>query len=174
MDEADTDQSSVTSRRVKRVLDRLRLNKFMVVVWGPGASDPAHAKREDIRCEIQTQFPNADVHFSEDERLRCLTRDTVPYLHQEEFLHASAAHLIFALDMSQGVGEEIARFSSYPWIAKKLIVLKHERFKGVASFAADIRAPLAVEWFSDKDYDSCHLAKTKCPKHIMGWLISRL
>jgi|ERR1041384_3042394 hypothetical protein len=164
----------LVARRVGRVLRRLKCRELMILVWGPGKRDPAYTKRKDIRRELQSQFPNAAVHFSEDERLRCLTRGKVLRLSQEELLQAMAADLIFVLDSSKGAGEEIARYSAYPFIARKMVVLSHERFRGVPSFATDVRVPLAVEWFSDNDYDSCHLAKIKCPKHVMGWLLSRI
>jgi hypothetical protein len=95
-------------------------------------------------------------------------------LDEEELFQAIHADLIFALDTGQGVGEEIARYSGYPTIAEKIVVLSHERFRGASSFAAGIRSPLCVEWYSDVDFDSCRLAKHLCTRHIYSLALRRL
>jgi hypothetical protein len=156
--------------RIKGHLAPLQNKPLIILIWGPGAGSPAYSKRTDLRRELQDEFPAAEVLFSEDEQARLLTRDKFLYIHQEEFFQACAADIIFALDTAKGVGEEISKYSTYSEIASKLVVLAHTRWKGVGSYAEDVRLPLTLHWYSDDDFDSCNLAKIICKKHVWSWL----
>jgi hypothetical protein len=113
------------------------------------------------------------VRLSEERELRDVTEHRFSTVPDEELVHAMAADVILALDTAKGVGEEIARFSAYPKIAQKLIVLSHERFRSAMSFAGEIRRPLAIAWYSDNDFDSCKLAKEICLKHVYAIALAR-
>src|SRR5438552_2857967 len=99
--------------RAKRIFSRLREKPLSILIWGPGEGSPAFSKRSDLRRELSAEFPSAEIHFSEDEQARLLTQEKFLYIHQEEFVHACAADIIFALDTARGVGEEISKYSSY-------------------------------------------------------------
>ncbi|MBC7782575.1 MAG: hypothetical protein H7144_01945 [Burkholderiales bacterium] len=157
--------------RAQSIFTRLRERPLTILIWGPGEGSPAFTKRSDLKRELRAEFPSAEIHFSEDEQARLLTRDKFLYIHQEEFVHACAADIIFALDTAKGVGEEIAKYSTYAEIASKLVVLAHARWKGVGSYAEDVRVPLRVHWYPDDDFDNCNLAKLICKKYVWGWLL---
>jgi len=139
----------------------------VILVWGPGESDElSYKKRLDIRDVLTRRFSNSEIYFSEDRELRGLTEGKLNLLQDEELLHAWGADIVFALDTAKGVGEEIAHFSSFPELAKKLVILSHDRFRGRPSFPASLRQNLAIEWYSDEDFESCRIAKEICVKHV--------
>ncbi|QDT27866.1 hypothetical protein Enr10x_32010 [Gimesia panareensis] len=156
-------------------LEKNLIGKDMVIlIWGPGKKDKNYSKREDIKRELQQRFPEADVFFSEEKQARKQTRNSYPSLIDEELAHATAADIIFALDTSKGVGEEISVYSEYSQIRGKLIVLSHVKYRRVNTFPAALRRCLHLEYYSDEDYSSCNIAKKICTKHVNAFLLRRI
>lgn len=135
--------------------EAMRLN---VLIWGPGKAARNHyAKREKIRQQIKHAFVNADVRFSED------LEDGIPgnkdlTLPEQELLHLAACDICLVLDVSKGAGEEIAHFIGSVY-AHKLVILTHERYKDVTSFPAALRKYENQLFYSDEEYDHCHLVE---------------
>lgn len=142
--------------RIGEIVSLSEAMKLNVLVWGPGAAAAEHyAKREKIRQEIKNAFKNADVRFSEDlEGKLPGSKDlTLP---EQEFLHLAACDICLVLDSSKGAGEEIAHFTGSVF-AHKLMILTHEKYKGVTSFPASLREYENQLFYSDEEFDHCHL-----------------
>lgn len=154
------------------MLRRIEQTALVIFVWGPGKSDSAgYRKRQDIKDALRARFPNSEIYFSEDSEVRDFTQGQFNTLQDEELAHAWNADIVFALDTAKGVGEEIAQFSSFSGLAEKLVILSHERFRGSQSFAASVRQSLAIEWYSDDDFESCRLAKEICIKQVSSYAL---
>ena len=145
-----------------------------VLVWGPGkANRQGYAKREKIRSEIKQRFPNSEVYFSEDKELGHVTSDLGDPL-IEEIVHANAADIIIALDVSRGsqisrgVQAEIDFLSQDASIAKKLWVLIPDRFAPLSGFVKQILNGIEVEFYSDAEFNDCTLASDKCVGKVLA------
>lgn len=145
------------NERIDEITSLSEAMKLNVLIWGPGrlaAED--YAKREKMRQEIKHIFTNADVRFSED------LMDTIPSgrdglaIPEQELLHLAACDICFVLDVSKGAGEEIAHFINSGF-GHKLVILTHEKYKHVSSFPAALRKYGNQLFFSDEEYDRCHL-----------------
>lgn len=133
-----------------------------VLVWGSGAGQAQHfEKRKKIREELQKQFVNAAVHFSEDpglleELTRTISDAKELSVPQQELWHLGACDVCVALDTSEGVHQEIAHFVSSPW-SSKLIILTNSRFKDSSGFPGMLRENNNQIFYEDSEYDSCNL-----------------
>jgi hypothetical protein len=66
--------ASLVKARARRIRRRAHLEEFVVLVWGPGDPGPgadadallAYRKRLEIRQNLEREFPEAEVVFSED------------------------------------------------------------------------------------------------------------
>lgn len=142
-------------RQLQIIVETIELN---VLVWGPGQGATEHfAKREKIRQEIKTNFPNADVRFSEE--LEGLVPGAADLsLPEQELWHLAACDVCIVLDTSKGAGEEIAHFSNSAW-THKLLILTHEQYKEAPSFPASLRKNQYQIFYSTEEYDSCSLVE---------------
>jgi hypothetical protein len=140
-------------REITSLSEAMRLN---VLIWGPGPAATEHyAKREKLRQQLKQTFINADVRFSED------LEDKIPgskdlTLPEQELLHLAACDICIVLDVSKGAGEEIAHFISSGY-SHKLVILTHERYRVASSFPAALRKYENQVFFSDDEYEHCHL-----------------
>lgn len=144
--------------RIHEIISLSEAMRLNVLIWGPGKGAGKHyAKREKIRRKIKHAFVNADVRFSEDlESGTPASKDlTLP---EQELLHLAACDICLVLDVSKGAGEEIAHFIGSVF-AHKLVILTHERYKGVTSFPAALRNYENQLFYSDEEYDQCHLVE---------------
>jgi len=156
------------NRRINALRMRARLETLVVLVWGhgdpgPGGSETSKKywnKRNQIRDEIQKQFPNSEVLFSESSPLRRGTNDLNDLL-DEELVHAKIADCIIILDVSRGAHVEVDRFTSIPDIARKMTVLIPEQFVGNTGLVSHVHKHARVQGFSDIELDSCTVATLK-------------
>lgn len=150
-----------------------RLYKPTIVLWGPGAGDPAgFQKRLRIRENIRQECPKAFVFLPEEPEIRSVTGNYTSDPDLQEMLQAGVVDLVFALDTAPGVGQEVARYSAIESISKKLIVISldsnRDGYRGI------IRKKLnAVEFFSEEDLRVCDKASQYCRKHIREWLLKK-
>lgn len=140
---------------ILQLAEGMRLN---VLLWGPSLQASEHfQKREKVRYEIKGRFKNADVQFSEN-----LTKVVPGFddltLPEQELIHLAACDICVVLDTSKGAGEEIAHFVGSAY-AHKLVILTHERYKGLSTFPASLRKYSNQLFYNDEEYDACFLVE---------------
>jgi hypothetical protein len=148
----------------QKLMRRARREELNILVWGPGnATDsPEYRKRVKIRDELRSHFRSADVQFSED--LEGTLADVLPAagkalsLRAKEAWHLAACHICVVLDVSPGAQAEIAYFTDSAWDGR-LMVLAPEKYKGSASFPADLRKNKNIVFYGKGEFDTCDLVK---------------
>jgi hypothetical protein len=145
----------VSFKETKETLERtLKSVSVNILVWGPGVTAGfPFEKREQIRRTIKEELPGADVLFSESPELEVLVPAGLSQVEQELF-HLTWSDTCIVLDDSKGAGEEIAVFSRTNQ-AYKLFILTADKFKGLNTFPAAIRANLNQIFYSEDEYTSC-------------------
>jgi len=154
--------------RIAALKRKARQQQLVILVWGPGdpgsgGSDLARkywVKRNQIRDNLATLYPNAEVLFSEDSALRDETRGLGTTLDQE-LLDASIADCILILDVSRGAHVEVDRFAAIPDIAAKMTILIPETYVGGTGLVSQIHRRATVVGFADAELDSCAVATIK-------------
>ena len=144
--------------RIGEILQLAEAMRLNVLVWRPSLQASEHfQKREKVRHEVKHRFKNADVQFSEK-----LTKVVPGFddltLPEQELIHLAACDICVVLDTSKGAGEEIAHFVGSAY-AHKLVILTHERYKGVSSFPASMRKYGNQLFYNDEEYDACFLVE---------------
>jgi hypothetical protein len=140
-------------RELDPLLQAISLN---VLVWGPApGAGPDGKKRQDVRDRLTATFPHSDVVFSEE--LADLPPDSPDLsLPDRELYHLTLSDICIVLDTSAGAAAEIAHFTRSKQ-SKKLYILTHEKYKGVATFPAAVRQRGYQVFYSQTEYDSCNL-----------------
>lgn len=161
----------------KRFEDLLEYAKLrfapLIVLWGPGPRDEeGFQKRNKIRDSILLETPKASVILPEDPEVSALTKEFVSNLNSQEMFQGLAADLIFALDISQGVSEEVARYSAIHKIASRLIIVAHDSRKN--GYSSIVREKLQIRFFSDDDLQDCNKASQYCREQVRAWLIEKI
>lgn len=152
----------------------LRGMPLAIIVWGSGVGYPEdYEKRVKIRSVLQDYFINAEVKFSEDEDLRDLVpgRGEIGFP-QEELWELNVCDVCIALDTSEGVAQEIARFVNTA-LSYKLIIFSHEKYKGSSSFPASLRDKQNQQFYSDYEYSSCDVTK-RVLTHVQQVALTKL
>ena len=142
---------------------RVHLN---ILLWGPGVSASTYAMRLSIKGYIEREFDDVhDVRLPEDPELKAIFENPVGDEVDEELNQALVANVIIALDISQGVGEEISRFSSYERIAHKMFLLSPKKYYNTKSMPRAFRNGLKIFWYTDEQYTEQFLGAI-CKHHI--------
>ena len=159
------------SRHIERERELLTASKsepINVLIWGPGIpADGAipeetarYKKRIQIREQIEKHFPNAEVHFSEDDELN----SPMPHLSVlgREAVHAKVSDVVIVLDISRGADLELDHFiPTYPWFPGKVRILLPDKYVNQSGLVNQIFQYLRedqVIGFSQSDFDSCKVA----------------
>lgn len=168
------EEANLWQRRFEELLNNARQRfRPLIVLWGPGSYDEiGFQKRNKIRNSIKAENPDASVILPEDPGIGFVTQKFVSDIDLQEIFQGLAADLIFALDTSQGVAEEVARYSRIPSIAKRLLVLASNSRKH--GFSEIIRRKLQVEFFSEEELKVCDRASHYCTEQVRAWLIEQL
>ena len=163
----------VLQRRFENLDRVLSGHEFVALLWGPGKDNDSHIKRQQIKAHLKNVFKNATVVMSEDNEIRKHSRPRFDCIINEELAHAEVADIIFALDCSHGVGEEIAKYSEYPIVASRLVVLTHQRHLRSKSFSAEVRQRLELEPYTDKQFETSLLGKVICVRRVRSFLLKK-
>lgn len=148
-----------------------------IIIWGPGTGNkPGYGKRKCVRKAILHEVPNGIVDFPEDRKLQKLTLEALrPYsrgnIDDIELLQALNADIVIALDISDAVGEEIARHSTNPEIASKLFVVS--TFEHKSGYQKAIRNKGFMHVLKAAEMDSCDKPTKLCIDHVRSWCIQK-
>ena len=167
--------------RIAALKVKARQQQLVILVWGPG--DPGSGgsdllrkywqKRNQIRDNIASLYPNAEVMFSEDPALREHTKGLGSTLDQE-LLDAQIADCILVLDVSRGAHVEVDRFTSSPEIAAKMTILIPDAYIGGTGLVSQVHRHANVLGFSDEELDRCEVATVKSVSAVDTAAINRL
>lgn len=145
--------------KIERLKQQAALEELAILVWGSGAGDRRnYEKRVKIKDNLNSLFPNADVHFSEDDEIKELSGGDELTAPERELWQLGACDVCVVLDTSIGPQSEIAHFCNSKF-AYKLLILTHERHKGTDSFASQLRENLNQIYYTDEEFDSCNLVQ---------------
>jgi hypothetical protein len=140
-----------------------------VLVWGPGdpgagASEEVrkgYEKRLQIKEQIQTNFPNATVRFSEDPEMQEMGYPGMTKLEQETE-HAYWADLIVSLFISRGAYFELDyMIPAFSWIRDKVYLLLPDRYVSTEGFIKELYnflRPVQIKGYTDEEYRICKVA----------------
>jgi hypothetical protein len=161
------------TEEAEKIRSEARKIALTILVWGPGKPGPkasrkdrkAYKKRSDIRKALNANFPNAEVHFSEDAEMEALTLDTEDKL-LKEAVQAKISDLIVTLAISRGANVELDYFiPKYPWIRDKLHVFLPEQYvlerTGLVWEVLHYLKPAQIQGYTDEEYKVCTLATEK-------------
>ena len=147
------------------------------MILGPRDGAHGYSKRLQIRDALNA-IDGVTARFPEDadfidvviKRLQVDPSDVVAL----ELAQARLAHIILALDISSGVNQEVAMFSTYRQLRGKIIDLVEDKHRGTPdSFPGHVRRFVRQEFFSEDEFDSCNLATKRCPGLITNEKVHR-
>lgn len=169
-----SEEALLWQERFEKVLENARSRfKPLIVLWGPGRKDErGFQKRNKIRERIQRECPKASIVFPEDINLQQITNEYVCSIDMQEILQGLAADIIFALDISQGVGEEVARYSRIHKISSKLIIIAPNSRK--EGFPNIVRSNQHIKYYSEEELQNCDRASNYCKDQVRAWLIEEI
>jgi len=146
----------------------------LIVLWGPAKGDEAGFwKREKVAGAIRQESQRAAVIYPEDRKMIVATAQFVDDdLDKQEVLQAAAADLVFALDISPGVAQEIARYSLNTKIARHLIIIAPESKRH--GYSAIVNRTLKVKFLRDPDLKTCDVASEFCRIKVRSWFLKKL
>ena len=156
----------------ENITRQVQRQEIKILVWGSGDPGPtaspekrkAYEKRVQIKKVLESTFPNAEVHFSEDPEMIQLTDHLVGQL-RKEAVQARIADLIIMLDISRGADLELDHFvPTYSWLRDKVHAFLPERYvssQGLVKEVFDHLKPEQVEGFTDQEFEECTVATVK-------------
>ena len=146
---------------------RLDSVQLTVLVLGPGRGADGYHKRRQIRRALN-RIPGVVARFPEDRDLIELVRRKMGVDEKDvvalELAQGMVSDLILALDIAQGVNQEVAMFSTYSQLRGKICALVEERHRDTpSSFPGHVRRSVRQEFFTPAEFAECSLASRRCP-----------
>lgn len=158
--------------------NKLARTNLWVVVLGPGEDGTGYEKR----CEIRDTLNNMQgvrAYFPEDEEYKRYIERRYGLSSQSiieiTIVQCASAHVVLALETTEGPREEVAMFSRRDDIWPHLFPLVHEKYKGKAhdTLPGHVRNRLQVRHYSDTEMSECHVATQICPEIVRARQIQR-
>ena len=162
--------------RIKKLVEEVESEDFVVIVWGPRETDKSWKKRCQIRDSLN-EVKGITAFFPEDSTGKRLGRQLASQLKvpRKDFVAIqtamnATADLILAFEKSAGPIDEVVYFSPNPKVRAKIVSLLPEKFKATEkiSFSGAIRQGITKRYYSDDDLKKCTLATEICVHQARG------
>jgi hypothetical protein len=161
-------------RKLEELAQKIDGDGKLILICGPGRDHPGFEKRKQIKESLRRAFSKADVFMPEDRQFQEYTaRYFEGDIVRVGLAQGVAADLVIALEVAgaEGVVQEVAIFSQYDDLRAKLMVLSPKQGKKKSAYSGAVRSPLHQEFYSEREYSDCHLAKERVVKLARTFLL---